>query len=64
MEAMKKYLITVPDEITRVGGRKGKFPRETLKVTEQLILKALTMNDYHENLFFEGAVKVEPVKAD
>lgn len=58
---MKKFIITVPDEIIRVGGKTEKKSQIALPVTAQLIAEALTLNDYHENLYFEKQVKVEAV---
>ncbi len=58
---MKKFIITVPDEIIRVGGKKDEQSRKSIPVTKELIAEALTLNDYHENLYFDGAVKVEAV---
>jgi hypothetical protein len=52
----------VPDEIIRVGGKKESQSRTIIPVTEALIAEALTMNDYHENLYFENPVKVEAIK--
>ncbi len=59
---MKKFIITVPDEIIRVGSGKTPHTRMVLPVTESLIAEALTLNEYHDNLYFEGAVKVKQIE--
>lgn len=61
-----KFIIEVPDKITKIEGTSGKAIMTLIDTTEESIYQALTMNEYHDNIFFDpetpSAVKVMMIK--
>jgi len=56
---MKKVILLLPDTMTYVrGSRTSKLsaPKDT---NEENVTKALTINDYHMNYFYENAQEVK-----
>ncbi len=61
-----KFIIEVPDKIIKIEGTSGKTIMTLIDTTEESIYQALTMNEYHDNIFFDpetqAAVKVKLIK--
>ncbi|MDI6739595.1 MAG: hypothetical protein QME74_04445 [Candidatus Edwardsbacteria bacterium] len=58
-----KFLIEVPDKIVVLSGNSAQSKREITDTTPELIMKALILNDYHDNVFFEDKrIKVKRVE--
>ncbi len=57
-----KFIIEVPDTINHVYGGSSYSESKCLPVNEKLILKALTINDYHENYYFDAETKIKVEK--
>lgn len=54
-----KYIIEVPDRVFQIIGSSRGSREEELDTTEELVAKALTLNEYNENVYFmEGDIKV------
>lgn len=54
-----KYIIEVPDRVLQIIGSSRGSREEERETTEELVAKALTLNEYNENVYFqEGKVKV------
>ena len=50
---MKRIVLMVPDRMTYARGTSRDSETETVDTTEENIVNALTMNEYHENYYFE-----------
>ena len=56
---MKRVTVLIPDKVTTViSSSSGRAEVERLDVTPKLMVRALTTNDYHEHVYFEGDVRV------
>jgi vacuolar-type H+-ATPase subunit D/Vma8 len=54
-----KYIIEVPDRVFQTISSSRGSREEELDTTEELVAKALTLNEYNENVYFmEGEIKV------
>ncbi len=53
-----KFIIDVPDTINYVYGSSNSHFSEKLPVNEKMIFKALTLNDYHMNCYFNDEDKI------
>ena len=61
---MKRVTILVPDTILTVFDSASSTPAEVkrLDVTAKLMVRALTTNDYHEHVYFDGGVQVVSIE--
>jgi hypothetical protein len=60
---MKRVTILIPDSIVSViSSSSGIAGVERLEVTPGLMVRALTTNDYHEHVYFEGGVQVVSIE--
>lgn len=60
-----KYIIEVPDRVLQIIGSSRGSREEERETTEELVAKALTLNEYNENVYFkEGEVKVSKCPVD
>jgi len=58
---MKKYIIVVPDHITETGGSPGGEFSQQRETTVEMIRRALTIEDYHENYIFRERIRIHQV---
>ncbi|MEI6125140.1 MAG: hypothetical protein WCQ99_01170 [Pseudomonadota bacterium] len=56
---MKQIMMLVPDTITRVFSSTASSGAKEIEVTPEVIIQALTCNDYHESYFFpENSIQI------
>jgi hypothetical protein len=60
---MKRVTVLIPDQVvTVISSSSGRAAVERLEVTPALMVRALTTNDYHEHVYFEGDVHVVAIE--
>jgi len=60
---MKRVTVLIPDKvITAISSSSGRAEVKRLDVTPELMVRALTTNDYHEHVYFEGDVQVVSIR--
>ena len=60
---MKRVTVLIPDKvITVISSSSGRAEVERLDVTPKLMVRALTTNEYHEHVYFEGGVQVVSIE--
>jgi len=60
---MKRVTLLVPDQVvTVISSSTGRARVERLDVTPALMVRALTTNDYHEHVYFDGDVRVVSIE--
>ena len=56
---MKRVTVLIPDNVViSFSSSSGSASVKRLEVTPELMVRALTTNDYHEHVYFEGGVQV------
>ena len=61
---MKRVTVLIPDKVITVFDSASSSAAEVkrLDVTPELMVRALTTNDYHEHVYFEGDVQVVSIR--
>jgi hypothetical protein len=62
---MKRVTVLVPDDVVvSISSSSSPAVAEHLEVTPALMVRALTTNDYHEHVYFDGDVQVVSIEGD